>query len=157
MDRLDRKSFLTAAGIGSVAAAGVGGVPLVRRLARHEPTELTFRATTGLPQGPFPSYATHVVEGSVDLARGSGLVTSRLLAGHPEAESVIGLPGLSQVIRVTRVDSEGQTLHLRGLVEDRSQLRRGQSAGVEIVLDRKRGVLHAPFQGRQIALQLVKA
>src|SRR5205823_13660739 len=54
----------------------------------------SFRAAGGLPEAPLPSYATQVVEGQVDVARGTGLVTSRVLAGHPGETSLVGLPGL---------------------------------------------------------------
>ncbi len=158
MDQLDRKSFLKAAGVGSAAAAGIAGIPLAQHFAHQAPKELTFRAVTGLPQTPLPSYATQIVEGSVDLTRGSGLVTSRVLAGHPDGTSPIGLPGLARVIRITAIDTQGrgETLRLSGLIEDRSQLRRGESPNVEILIDHKRELLQAPFLGRQIELKLTK-
>ncbi len=156
MDQLDRKSFLKAAGVGSAAAAGIAGIPLAQHFAHQAPKELTFRAATGLPQAPLPSYATQIVEGTIDLARGSGLVTSRLLAGSPETTSAIGLPGLARVIRITGIDQRDEKLLLRGLIEDRSQLRRGESPKVEILIDHKRGLVRAPFLGRQIELELAK-
>jgi len=155
MDQLDRKSFLKVAGVGSVTAAGVTGFPFARHFGDTS-DGLTFRATVGLPKAPLPSYATQIVEGTIDLARGSGLVTSRVLAGHPEATSSIGLPGLARVIRVTAVEAQGQRLRLSGLIEDRSQLRRGESPKVEILVDHKRGVVHAPFLGHQIELKLAE-
>jgi len=79
-----------------------------------------------------------------------------VLAGHPEATSSIGLPGLARVIRVTAVEAQGQRLRLSGLIEDRSQLRRGESPKVEILVDHKRGVVHAPFLGHQIELKLAE-
>ena len=156
MDQLDRKHFLTLAGVGTVAAAGAAGIPLARHLTHADPKTITFHAATGLPQAPLPSYATQIVEGSVDLSHGTGLVTSRVLAGHPDATSAIGLPGLARVIRITTVQSEGQTLRLNGVIEDRSQLHRGESPKVEILIDHKRGLLHAPFLGQQIELKLAK-
>jgi hypothetical protein len=51
---------------------------------------------------------------------------------------------------VTDVDADRQELRLRGAVEDRSQLRRGESHPVEIDVDRKRGLVRAPFLGRPL-------
>jgi hypothetical protein len=155
-EQLDRKDFLKVAGAGSAAVAAGAGLPLTKHFIDRS-GQLTFRAATGLPRAPLPSYATQIVEGQVDLARGSGLVTSRVLAGHPDDTSLIGLPGLARVIRVTDVDSEGQRLRLRGLIEDRSQLRRGESPQVEIIVDRKRGLVKAPFLGRSIEHELGQA
>src|SRR5712691_3944654 len=148
MDQLDRKDFLKAAGVGSVAAAGIAGIPLARQLAHQAPATIGFRATAGLPQPPLPSYATHIVEGTIDPAHGTGLITSRVLAGNPDATSAIGLPGLARVIRITAIDQRGEKLRLRGLIEDRSQLRRGESPKIEILLDQKRGIIQAPFLGQ---------
>src|SRR5439155_12116907 len=110
--------------------AGLAALPLMAHLGA-QPGGFTFRGVAGLPEAPLPSYATHVVEGRVDVKNGSGLVTSRVLAGHPEATSLVGLPGLARMIRVTSVDAQDQRLRLRGVIEDRSQLRRGESATVE--------------------------
>jgi hypothetical protein len=149
MEQMDRKGFVKLAGAGSAAAAAAG-VPFARGLVDHERGVLRFRASGGLPTSPLPSYATHVVEGTVDLTTQSGTVTSRVLAGHPGATSGIGLPGLSRIIRITEVKGN----RLRGEIEDRSQLRRGESPHVEIVVDRRRGVVQAPFLGRQVDLAL---
>lgn len=156
MDAVNRKSFLKIAGAGTAAAAGAAGIPLARSLEARS-KGLAFRATGGLPQAPLPSYATHVVEGSVDLTHGSGLITSRVLAGNPEAMSTVGLPGLVRLIRVVGVETNGQRVKVRGLIEDRSQLRRGESPNVEVVIDQKRGLVQAPFLGRQNELQLIDA
>jgi hypothetical protein len=153
MKELDRKDFLK--GAGSVALAAGAGLPLTKLIER--PGHLTFRAAAGLPHAPLPSYATQVVEGQIDLTRGSGLVTSRVLAGHPGDTSLVGLPGLARVIRVTDVDSDGKQLRLQGVVEDRSQLRRGESHRVEIVVDRERGLVRAPFLGRPLEHTLAEA
>src|SRR6266571_3893279 len=108
----------------------------------------------GLPKGRLPSYATHVVEGTVDLAAGTGLVTSRVLAGHPGEPSLIGLPGLSRVFKITNVDQDGKRIRLNGVIEDRSQLRRGENPAVEILVDQGRKLVHAPFAGRPSTLPL---
>jgi hypothetical protein len=156
MKRMDRRRFLKLAGGGWAAAPAMAGLPLVARFAGQPSGLVRFRAAVGLPQPPLPSYATQVVEGTVDLAKESGLVTSRVLAGHPGATSDIGLPGLARVIRVTGINAQGERLRLRGVIEDRSQLRPGESPQVEIIVDQKRGLLHAPFLGRQLELKLAK-
>jgi len=153
MKQMDRKGFVKLAGAGAAAAAAAG-VPFVGGLLHHERGTLRFRASGGLPTSPLPSYATHVVEGTVDLEAQSGTVTSRVLAGHPGATSGIGLPGLSRIIRVAEVKGSESPIRLRGEIEDRSQLRRGESPHVEIVVDRSRGVVEAPFLGRQVDLSL---
>lgn len=154
MKRMDRRGFLKLAGAGSAAAAASGALPLVESALLSTGSNFRFRASLGLPERPLPSYATQVVEGWVDLARGSGVVTSRVLAGHPEATSEIGLPGLARVIRVTSAKRDGGVLRLQGLVEDRSQLRPGESPRVEMAVDRARGLVRAPFLGRQVELKL---
>jgi hypothetical protein len=155
MDALDRRSFLKVAGAGSASAAGIAAFPLMSRLGETS-GGLSFRAVAGLPEAPLPSYATHIVEGRVDLSKGSGLVTSRVLAGHPGEPSSVGLPGLARMIHVTDVDAHDHRVRLRGVIEDRSQLRRGESSTVEVLVDHKRGVVHAPFLGRQTELKLAR-
>src|SRR5919204_6073146 len=150
MEPLTRRSFVKLAGAGSAAAATAAGVPFASRLMDRRGDTLRFRASGGLPSAPLPSYATHLVEGTVDLATQSGTVTSRVLAGHPGATSSIGLPGLARIIRVTKVGGARTPIRLRGEIEDRSQLRRGESPHVEITIDRRRGVVQAPFFGRQV-------
>ena len=67
---------------------------------------------------------------------------------------MIGLPGLSRVFRITRVDANGARYKLAGLVEDRSMLRRGESASVEIVVDRDKRIVEAPLAGRTVSLPI---
>ncbi len=154
MKHIDRRSAFKLVGAGTMLAAGAA-LPVVGQLAAQESNLFGFRATVGLPEPPLPSYATYVVEGSVNLATGSGLVTSRVLAGHPGALSEIGLPGLGRIIRVVGVDKQGSQLTMHGFIEDRSQLQQGESPQVELVVDRQRGVVQAPFGGRMVSLALV--
>ncbi len=153
MKNMDRRRMFKLAGAGSVVAAGAA-LPAVGRIATRESNVFGFRATLGLPESPLPNYATYVVEGTVNLATGTGLVTSRVLAGHPGAPSEIGLPGLTRIIRVVAVERVGSMLNLRGVIEDRSQLQPGESPQIELVVDRERGVVQAPFVGRPVTLTL---
>jgi hypothetical protein len=155
MEEINRKDFLKVAGIGSAAVAAPA-LPLTKHLITDS-GEVTFRAQAGLPSRPLPAYATQIVEGRVDLRSGTGLVTSRVLAGSPTDTGLVGLPGLSRVIRITSVHEDEGRLRLHGVVEDRSQLRRGESAKVEIVVDRKSGAVHAPFIGTRLEHELTQA
>ena len=82
------------------------------------------------------------------------MIRSRAVWSRADGEFVYRCP--TRAIRVTAVDSEHRTLRLRGTIEDRSQLRRGESPAVETLVDRRRGVVHAPFLGRQRELKLAK-
>jgi hypothetical protein len=155
MQPMNRRRLFTLAGTGAVLLAGAAVPTFGRPTVDHPDEVLRFRATLGLPQPPLPSYATYVIDGSLDLASGTGLVASRVLAGHPGAPSAIGLPGLGRIMQVTRVERQGAQLTLRGLIEDRSQLQPGENHQVELVIDQARGVLQAPFGSRSVVMTLV--
>jgi hypothetical protein len=154
MTDIDRRRLFKLAGAGSVVAAAGAALPIVGRITSQDSNVFGFRATLGLPEPPLPNYATYIVEGTLNLASGTGLVTSRVLAGHPDATSEIGLPGLARIVRVVGVDQQGSQLSVRGVVEDRSQLQPGESPQVELVIDRARGVVQASFVGRPVTLTL---
>ena len=153
MQQVNRRHLFKLAGIGTVMAAGIG-IPTVVRLPNERQEQFQFRATLGLPEAPLPSYATYLIEGTVDLVAGTGLVASRVLAGHPDAQSNIGLPGLGRIMAITQVEERGSQLVLRGLVQDRSQLQPGESAEVELVVDRARQTSQAPFGRESVVLRL---
>jgi hypothetical protein len=149
MQQMKRRRLFKLAGLSTAVLAAVG----VPSLARS-PEAFRFRATLGLPERPLPSYATYVVEGALDVAQQTGIVTTRVLAGHPGADSEIGLPGLARIVKVTRVRQQGTQLTINGLIEERSQLQAGESHQVELVVDRARGTVQAPFAGRSVAMTL---
>ena len=153
MQQMKRRRLFELAGLSTAVLAGFG-IGRVGRSLFDRPEAFRFRATLGLPEPPLPSYATYVVEGTLDLARQSGVVTSRVMAGHPGARSDIGLPGLARVVTVTGVDERDTQLTIRGLIEDRSQLQPGENHEVQLVIDRTRGVLQAPFGNRSVILTL---
>lgn len=154
MKQMNRRRLFKLAGAGSVLVAGVA-LPLVERAESKDSEVFAFRATLGLPEAPLPNYATYVIEGTLNLVAGTGLVTSRVLAGHPDAQSEIGLPGLGRIVRVVGLERQGAQISVHGLIEDRSQLQQGESPRVELVIDRERGIVNAPFLGRGVAMNLV--
>lgn len=95
-----------------------------------------------------------MMEGTVDLTAGTGLLVTRVLAGHPHAQSNIGLPGLGRIIAVTQVEERGSQLTLRGVIQDRSQLQPGENPEVVVLVDRSQGTVQAPFGRESVALRL---
>lgn len=69
--------------------------------------------------------------------------------------SEIALPGLSRSMRVTSVEQVGDSLHVTGMVDDRSQLRPGESPAVEVRIDRACGTVMTEFLGAPTQLDLV--
>ena len=55
---------------------------------------------------------------------------------------------------MTDVKVSGATVRLTGQVDDRSQLKSGESPFVEILIDRAQRTSVASFHGHQIALEL---
>jgi hypothetical protein len=150
---MKRRRLFELAGLSSVVLAGFG-IGGLGRAVLGRPDTFRFRATLGLPEPPLPSYATYVVEGALDLARQTGIVTSRVMAGHPGARSEIGLPGLARIVTVTGVREQDTQLTISGRIDDRSQLRPGENHEIELVIDRASGVLQAPFAGRSVVMTL---
>jgi hypothetical protein len=155
MDKLNRRKFLQVAGASTAVAAGVA-VPSAGLLAGNatQGSTVTFRAVAGLPARPLPSYASYVVEGHVDLAHGSGVMTKMVFAGSPETISTIALPGMSRIARITSVKELGDTLRITGMVDDRSQLQRGENPEFSIIIDRTSGNVQAVFFGKEVTLLL---
>jgi hypothetical protein len=153
MQNVNRRHMFKLFGIGTVLGAGAA-IPTFAWVLKQRQDQLHFRAMLGLPQPPLPSYATYVIEGTVDLVTGTGMLASRVLAGHPEAQSTIGLPGLGRIITITQVEEHGSQLALRGLVQDRSQLQPGENPEVNVVIDRARGLVQAPFGRESVVMRL---
>jgi hypothetical protein len=163
MDELNRRKFLQLVGAGSgVMAAGLVVPPSsVLRLmdstvgpSSTAGAPFTFRAVTGLPVEPLPSYASYVLEGNVNLQTQSGIVTRTVYAGPPEAMSDIALPGLSQTVRVTGIRDVGEALRITGVIDAPSQLRRREAATFELEIDRAQGLVRASFRGTPVGLRL---
>src|SRR5690349_18474919 len=82
MQNVNRRHMFKLFGIGTVLGAGAA-IPTFAWVLKQRQDQLHFRAMLGLPQPPLPSYATYVIEGTVDLVAGTGMLASRVLAGHP--------------------------------------------------------------------------
>jgi hypothetical protein len=162
---MDRRKFLGVVGAGSAAVSAAvstaalsaaATAPAARPAARR-PGTLAFRAETGLPGRPWPAYATAIAEGNVDLQSGTGLVVTRVLAGPAGNQADIGLPGTARLIRITKTTTSGSSVHMQGVVEDRSTLAKGESARQSFVLDQASRQLRAVIAGTDMSLALVTA
>lgn len=156
MKKLNRRKFLQVAGASSAVAAGVmvPSTGLLERYAAKDGT-MTFRAVAGMPAKPLPNYASYVIEGHVNLATSSGVITKTVFAGSPETMSTIALPGMSRIGRISSVQDQGGSLLITGVVDDRSQLKRGESSTFTVLVDRLNGVAQAEFFGKLVSLNLV--
>ncbi len=155
MDGMDRRNFLKMVGVtmGSVTVgAATPALALVKFTGGSD--SLSFRAVAGVPAEPLAAYASYVLEGSVNLVTRSGVLTRTVFAGAPDAMSNIALPGLTRVIRVTDVRPGRGVFHISGVIDDRSQLQKGESPIVDIVLDRVQNTVRAPLIGSSFLLQV---
>lgn len=151
MTTISRRSLLKTAG----AITAVGAVPVGARMLDGRANVVTIRAVAGVPAAPLPAYASYVLEGYVDPAGRSGTLTRTVVAGAPAAASDVALPGLSQAFRVTDVRDEAGALRVRATATDRSQLRTGESATLELVIDRKSGTVRVRSGRSDLKLALV--
>jgi hypothetical protein len=109
----------------------------------------------GVPRPPLPSYASYVLEGTIDLATGSGVLRKTVFAGAPEAMSGIALPGLSRSLRVTDVRRTGGSLLVTVVAEDPSALTPQESPRNVIRIDPSQGVVRTPFIDNEHILHLI--
>lgn len=155
MNPVDRRNFLKLAAKGSALAAAAAAMPLSGILKWTSPGALKFRAVAGLPRNPLPTYATFVVEGTVDLDRGTGIVTKSLYAGAPQAMSNILFPGTARTIRITTADRSANRLRLAGVVDAGEALAARENRNVTIVIDTRQKVAHADFLGTAVDLHVL--
>ncbi len=154
MDKISRRSFLKLIGAGSgVVAASSLPMSGMMNLFQTKDT-LSFRGVAGVPSNVFPVYASYVVQGSVDLATRTGVLTKGLFAGAPSENSTLALPGTSRAIRVTNVIREGGVTRIRGIIDDRSQLLPGESETVDIKIDQRASIAEATFFGSLVSMRL---
>jgi hypothetical protein len=159
MKKLNRRRFLQVTGAGSLIAATAGAAgPLLsqapRLTAASKQGTFTFRAVAALPSELLPAYATYVLEGHVNLTAPSGVLTSTIYAGDPQAMSRIALPGQSRIYRVTAVKNLGGSFHLVGTIDDPSQLQRGESRLVELFIDPARRIARANLWNSELLLRV---
>ena len=133
MKQLDRRDFLKMAAAGSAAAATAAALPLSGVLTWIGQDTFAFRAVAGLPKDPLPTYASLVVEGRVNLDRGTGTVTKSLYAGAPDAISNILFPGTARTIQVTGVHRSGDTIRIVGTIDGDVKLTPRERHDVAIV------------------------
>ncbi len=154
MDKINRRAFLKLIGVGSgVVAASTLPMTGMMNLFQTKDT-LSFRGVAGVPSNIFPVYASYVVQGSVNLATKTGVLTKGLFAGAPSENSNLALPGTSRAIRVTNVIQEGSVTQILGVIDDRSQLLPGESESVDIKIDQGAGIAEAKFFGSLVSMRL---
>jgi len=154
MKTIDRRDFLKMAGAGSaVVVAGVA-MPVAGYFGWTKPGILRFRAVTGMPQAPWPEYASYVIEGEVDLGARTGQLAKSIHAGAPDAMSGVVFPGTTRSVRVTDVQRSGNSVLITGEIADRSTLLHGESQSFSVQVDRSAGVAKADFFGSSVLLRL---
>jgi hypothetical protein len=159
MKGLNRRRFLQLTGTASIVAATAGAAgPLLASAPRlttaSKQGTFTFRAVAGLPSKPMPAYATYVLEGHVDLTARTGVITKTVFAGDAQATSTVALPGLSRVIRITDVENLGGSFRIAGVIDDRSQLQRGESRTVDVFIDPAQHIARTKLLNSELLLHL---
>lgn len=154
MKQLDRRQFLGMAAAGSAVALAATAVPVSGILTWTGERAMKFRAVAGLPKHPLPVYASFVVEGAVNLDRGTGTVTKSLYAGAPEAMSAILFPGTARAIRVTSVQTLAGTITISGRIDAEPKLGPREKGTVSIVIDRMQKTAQADFLGTPVNLRV---
>ena len=154
MKQLDRRQFLGMAAAGSAVALASAAVPMSGILTWTGEQTLKFRAIAGLPKHPLPMYASFVIEGAVNLDRGTGTVTKSLYAGAPEAMSTILFPGTARSIRVTGVQRSADMIQIAGVVVGEPKLAPREKGIVSIVINQTEKTAQADFLGTAVVLRV---
>jgi hypothetical protein len=68
--------------------------------------------------------------------------------------STIALPGQSRIIRVTKAEDLGGTYRITGVIDDRSQLQRGESSSFNIFLDPSQRIARTNLFGSELVMNL---
>ncbi len=154
MKSMDRRDFLKMAGAGSAVVVAGTLVPVAGFLAWTGADHVRFRAVVGMPKPPLPAYASYVIEGDVNIAAKTGRLAKSVYAGAPGAMSGIVFPGTVRTVRVTDVQRSGDTLRIAGVIDDQSNLLKGESPEMTIVVDRLQGTARANFLGSPVLMRL---
>ena len=154
MDKISRRDFLKVVGGGTVALAGGAMLTSMGLPGQSGKDALTFRAVAGLPSSPLPSYASYVIEGGINLANKTGIVTKSVFAGAPDAISNLALPGLTRTMRVADVTSSSGIVQIVAELADPSIMHKGEASTTTITIDTTSRLARADFLGREVELQL---
>jgi hypothetical protein len=155
MENTDRRNFLKMLGV-TMGSTAVGAAAPALALVKFTGglDSISFRAVAGVPAEPLAAYASYVLEGSVNPVARNGVLMRTVFAGSPEAMSNIAIPGLTRVIRVTDVRADRGVFYISGVIDDRSQLQKGESPTVDVILDRGRNTVRAPLIGSSFVMQI---
>jgi len=155
MSKFTRRRFLIAGGAGAIAVAAGGAALAIRQLTQTGSSStgsLTFQAVAALPRPPLVSYASYVIAGQVNLGSNTGTIIRTVFAGDPNDRLPIAL--LTRSVRVTNVETQGSTRRITGMVNNPSQLQKGETANFTIVIDPNHHTAQTDFYGSPIELQV---
>jgi anaerobic selenocysteine-containing dehydrogenase len=154
MKTLDRRDFLKIAGAGTVALAAGAAVPVAGFFGWSGKDVLRFRAVVGMPKAPLPTYASYVIEGTVDIRARTGRVAKSLHAGAPDAMSGVVFPGTARAIQISDVQRDGKQVRIRGQIAEPVTLLKGEGPEFVMVVDQSSGIAHADFLGTTVVMRL---
>jgi TAT (twin-arginine translocation) pathway signal sequence len=154
MKTIDRRDFLKMAGAGAAVVAAGAAMPVAGFFGWTGKDQLRFRAVTGVPRAPWPTYASYVIEGRVDLRARTGQLAKSIHAGAPDAMSGIVFPGTARSVRVTDVQKTGSSVVIRGELVEKSQLLKGEAPTFNLQIDQATGLAQADLFGSTVTLRL---
>jgi hypothetical protein len=154
MKTLDRRDFLKMAGAGGAVVVAGALTPVAGFFGWTKKDVLRFRAVTGMPRAPLPTYASYVLEGHVDLRARTGILAKSIHAGAPDAMSGVVFPGTARSIRVMTVRESGREVLISGEIIEQSSMLKGESPTFNLRIDRSSGLAHADFLGSQVVMRL---
>jgi hypothetical protein len=154
MKTIDRRDFLKMAGAGAAVVAAGAAMPVAGFFGWTGKNQLRFRAVTGMPRAPWPTYASYVIEGNVDLRNRTGQLAKSIHAGAPDAMSGIVFPGTARSVRVTDVRRSGASVMIQGDLVEKSMLLQGESPTFQLQIDQATGLAHADLFGSKVTLRL---
>jgi hypothetical protein len=142
------------AGAGAAVVAAGAAMPVAGFFGWTGKDQLRFRAVTGMPRAPWPTYASYVIEGTVDLRARTGQLAKSIHAGAPEAMSGIVFPGTARSVRVTDVRRTGTSVVIQGELVEKSLLLKGESPTFNLQIDQATGLARADLFGSTVTLRL---
>jgi hypothetical protein len=152
MHSFSRRQFLVFMGAGVVMIAGGTALTVRQLTVNGQRNTLKFRAITGLPGKPMPSYASYVIAGQVNVSNNTGAITKNVFAGPPDETTTIAL--LTRNVRVTGIQQQESKWHITGVVNNQTQLQAGEETTFSILLDPTRNIAQTTFFGSPIQLTI---